>query len=116
MEVRRIETGKRMSQCVVAGSLAFQAGQVADDPKQDVRGQTQQVLQQIDALLAKAGSSKSQLVSATIYLADISYFAAMNSIWDTWVAADGKPARATVEAKLAAPEYLVEIQVVAAIG
>lgn len=114
MTLQRIETGARMSQAVVAGGLVFLAGQVANDTQADVSGQTAQVLAQIDALLARAGSDKSRLVSATIYLKDIGDFAAMNKVWDGWVAKDGKPARATVQAALATPAYLVEIQVVAA--
>ena len=104
-----------MSQGVVAGSVVYIAGQVADDTSADVKGQTAQVLAKIDAVLATAGSSKSQLLSATIYLKDMADFAAMNQIWDAWVAVDGKPARATVQAALATPEYLVEIQAVAAL-
>jgi enamine deaminase RidA (YjgF/YER057c/UK114 family) len=113
MTIRRFETGPRMSQAVVANGFVFLAGQVAEDTKQNVEGQTRQILAEIDRLLAVAGTNKSKLVSATIYLADIATFAEMNRAWEPWVAADGKPARATVEAKLAAPEYRVEIQVVA---
>ncbi len=115
MKIQRIEPGARMSQCVVAGGLAFLAGQVASDTSADVKGQTAQVLAQIDALLAKAGSSRSKLLSANIYLKDMAHFEAMNQVWDAWVAADGQPARATVQAALATPAGLVEIQVVAAL-
>ena len=104
-----------MSQGVVAGGVVYIAGQVADDTSADVKGQTAQVLAKIAALLAQAGSSKSKLLSATIYLQDMADFAAMNQIWDSWVAADGKPARATVQAALASPDYLVEIQAIAAL-
>lgn len=104
-----------MSQGVVAGGVVYLAGQVADDTNADVKGQTAQVLAKIDAVLAGAGSSKSNLLSATIYLKDMADFAAMNQVWDAWVAADGKPARATVQAALATPDYLVEIQAVAAV-
>jgi enamine deaminase RidA (YjgF/YER057c/UK114 family) len=114
MKIQRIEPGVRMSQCVVAGGLAFLAGQVADDVRADIKGQTTQVLAQIDALLAKAGTSKTNLLSANIYLQNMADFGAMNQVWDGWVAPDGKPARATVQAALATPDYLVEIQVVAA--
>jgi len=113
MSIRRLEPGVRMSQAVVANGFVFLAGQVATDPKADVEGQTRQVLGEIDRLLAAAGSHKDRILSATIYLADIGTFAEMNRAWEAWVAPDGKPARATVEAKLAAPEYRVEIQVVA---
>jgi enamine deaminase RidA (YjgF/YER057c/UK114 family) len=115
MNIKRIEPGVRMSQAVVANGFVFLAGQVASDTSQDVAGQTRQVLAEIDRLLEMAGSDKSKLVSANVYLPNISDFAAMNGVWDKWVAKDALPARATVEAALAAPVYLVEIQVVAVI-
>ena len=114
MSITRIESGKRMSQAVAHGNLVFLAGQVAPDPSADVAGQTHQILGEIDRLLAAAGSDKTKILSATIYLADIATFAQMNSQWDVWVPQGHLPARATVEARLAAPEYKVEIQVVAA--
>lgn len=114
--IRRIESGPRMSQAVVANGFVFLAGQVADDTSVGVREQTNQVLASIDRLLAAAGSDKGRIVSANVYLSDMSTFAEMNAAWDAWVASDAKPARATVEAKLAAPEYKVEIQVVAIAG
>lgn len=113
MSIKRIESGARMSQAVVANGFVYLAGQVATDPKADVEGQTRQVLGEIDRLLAAAGTSKQRILSATIYLADVSTFGQMNKAWEAWVPADAKPARATVEAKLVAPEYKVEIQVVA---
>lgn len=113
--IKRIEVGPRMAQAVVHGNIVYLAGQVADDPAADVAGQTRQVLASIDRLLAAAGSDKTRILSATIYLADIGTFAQMNSEWDAWVPRGHTPARATVEAKLAAPPYKVEIQVVAAV-
>jgi enamine deaminase RidA (YjgF/YER057c/UK114 family) len=113
--IKRIEAGPRMSQAVVHGNSVYLAGQVADDPSADVAGQTRQILASIDRLLAAAGSDKTRMLSATIYLADIATFAQMNSAWDAWVPRGHTPARATVEAKLAAPQYKVEIQVVAAV-
>jgi enamine deaminase RidA (YjgF/YER057c/UK114 family) len=113
MLIRRIESGARMSQAVVANGFVFLAGQVATDPSADVEGQTRQVLGEIDRLLGIAGTRKDRILSATIYLADVSTFAQMNKSWEAWVPVDAKPARATVEAKLVAPEYKVEIQVVA---
>lgn len=113
MPIKRLEPGARMSQAVVANGFVFLAGQVAPDPKSDVEGQTRQVLGEIDRLLAAAGSSKDRILSATIYLADVATFADMNRAWEAWVPPGAKPARATVEAKLVAPEYRVEIQVVA---
>jgi enamine deaminase RidA (YjgF/YER057c/UK114 family) len=113
VSIRRIESGARMSQAVVANGFVFLAGQVAPDPSGSVVSQTRQVLGEIDRLLEAVGSSKERIVSATVYLADINTFDEMNHAWDAWVPADAKPARATIEAKLAAPEYRVEIQVTA---
>jgi enamine deaminase RidA (YjgF/YER057c/UK114 family) len=113
MSIRRIESGARMSQAVVAKGFVFLAGQVATDPTADVEGQTRQILGEIDRLLLEAGSDKSQILTANVYLADIGTFADMNRAWEAWVARDAKPARATIEASLAAPEYRVEIQVTA---
>ena len=112
--IKRLHTGPRMSQAVIHDRTVYLAGQVADDPSQDVPGQTRQVLASIDRLLEEAGADKTRILSATIYLADIGTFAQMNSVWDTWVPQGHTPARATVEAKLAAPAYKVEIQVIAA--
>jgi enamine deaminase RidA (YjgF/YER057c/UK114 family) len=112
--IQRKHIGPRMSQAVMHGSIVYLAGQVADDPSQDVAGQTRQVLAAIDRLLGEAGTDKSRILSATIYLADMGTFAQMNTVWDTWVTQGHTPARATVEAKLAADAYKVEIQVIAA--
>ena len=112
--IQRLHTGPRMSQAVIHNRTVYLAGQVADDPSQDVAGQTRQVLASIDRLLDEAGADKTRILSATIYLADIGTFAQMNSVWDTWVPQGHTPARATVEAKMAAPAYRVEIQIVAA--
>jgi enamine deaminase RidA (YjgF/YER057c/UK114 family) len=112
--IERLHTGPRMSQAVIHGDTVYVAGQVAADPATDVVGQTKQVLAAIDALLAEAGTDKTRLLSANIYLADIGTFAQMNSVWDEWVPPGHAPARATVEARLASPVYKVEIQVVAA--
>ena len=118
LSIERHHTGKRMSEAVVfmpgGERVAWLAGQVAADPVADVTGQTTSVLAQIDALLAEIGSDKTKILSATIYLADIKDFAAMNAVWDAWVPQGHTPARATVEANLAAPAYRIEIQVVAA--
>lgn len=114
MSIERIDAGKRMSQAVVHGNTVYLAGQIADDPSQDVAGQTKQILGKIDALLKRAGTDKSKLLSANIWLSDIATFNQMNGEWDAWVIEGSTPARATVEAKLAAPQYKVEIAVVAA--
>jgi enamine deaminase RidA (YjgF/YER057c/UK114 family) len=111
--IQRLDCGPRMSQAVVHGNTVYLAGQVAKAPA-DVTGQTAAVLKQIDDLLARAGTAKEKILSATIYLADMKTFADMNKAWDAWVPAGSCPARATVEAKLAGPEYLVEIAVIAA--
>ena len=113
MAITRHNAGARMSGAVVNGSTVYLAGQVARDGSTTVKGQTEAVLKQIDELLAAAGSSKSKLLSATIYLAEIRTFDEMNAVWDAWVDPKNTPARATVEAKLAAPRYLVEIMVTA---
>ncbi len=113
--IKRIEAGPRMSQAVVHGNTVYIAGQVATDPTADVSGQTRQILNRIEVLLAAAGTDKSKLLACTIYLADISTFAAMNYVWDSWVVPGSTPARATVEAALASPEYTVEIVAIAAL-
>jgi enamine deaminase RidA (YjgF/YER057c/UK114 family) len=113
MQIKRYESGKRMSQAVVYGGLVFLAGQVADDTSQDVKGQTAQVLAKIDRLLAQAGSDKTRILSASIWIADYTLYNDMNEIWDAWVPAGEAPARACVESKLAFPQYRVEIGVIA---
>ena len=113
--IKRIEAGPRMSQAVVHGKTVYVAGQVATDPTADVSGQTRQVLASIDRLLAAAGTDKTRLLAATIYLADIGTFGAMNAVWEAWVAPGATPARATLEAQLAGPAYKVEIVVTAAV-
>jgi enamine deaminase RidA (YjgF/YER057c/UK114 family) len=116
MSIKRIGAGPRMSKAVVYNGVAYLAGQVADKAKgEGVTEQTREILSIIDAILAEAGSDKTKLLSATIYLPDIGTFAQMNAAWDAWVAPGHTPARATVEAKLAAPEYKVEIAVIAAV-
>jgi enamine deaminase RidA (YjgF/YER057c/UK114 family) len=103
-----------MSQAVVHGDTVYLAGQVADRAKgQSVTEQTKEILATIERLLLEAGSSKSSILSTTVYLADIATFAEMNAVWDGWVAPGHAPARATVEAKLAAPAYTVEIACIA---
>jgi len=114
MTIKRLHSGPRMSQAVIHNGMVFLAGQVADDAKQDVSHQTKQVLAAIDKLLAEAGSDKSRLLAAQIFLADMADFAAMNKVWEDWVVPGHTPARATVEAAMARPGYLVEIVVTAA--
>lgn len=112
--IQRLQPGKRLSQGAVHGDLVYSAGIVADDPLPDAKKQTEQILAQIDRLLAEAGSDKSRILTATIWLSDIRHYAAMNEAWDPWVEQGHTPARACVEARLAAPQYWVEIRVVAA--
>jgi enamine deaminase RidA (YjgF/YER057c/UK114 family) len=114
MSIKRLDSGPRFSQAVVANGLVFLAGQVAADTSVDTAAQTKQVLAAIDALLVRTGSQKSKIISATIYLADIADFAAMNQAWDAWLDPQAKPARATVQAALVTPAHRVEIQIVAA--
>ena len=114
--IERFEVGPRMSQAVVYRGVAYLAGIVADDLVPSVTEQTRQILGKIDRLLAAAGSDKTRILKANIWLADISKFGEMNAVWDGWVAKGQPPARATVEAKLATPDYLVEIMVEAAAG
>jgi enamine deaminase RidA (YjgF/YER057c/UK114 family) len=115
MTIQRFDTGPRMSQVVIHGDTVFLAGVVASNAAgESVTRQTQDVLSIIDGHLKKAGSDKSKLLAATIYLTDMNTFAEMNAVWDGWVSAGNTPARATVEAKLASPKYSVEIMVTAA--
>jgi enamine deaminase RidA (YjgF/YER057c/UK114 family) len=113
MTIKRFETGPRMSQAVVHNGTVYLAGQVAKGAT--VKDQTTAILKQIDSLLAAAGTDKTKLLSATIWLVNMGTFAEMNSVWDPWVSPGNTPARACVESKLAAPEYLVEIAVICAI-
>jgi len=115
MTITRIGAGPRMSKAVIHGDTVYLAGQVADAAKgKSVGEQTKDILQQIDAILAEAGTDKSKILSTNIWLADISTFAEMNAEWDAWVVPGATPARATVEAKLAAPIYTVEIMMTVA--
>jgi len=114
-KIRRIGPGPRMSKAAIHGDVIYTAGQVADKAKGgSVEDQTHEILALIDEILAEAGSEKANILSATIYLADISTFAEMNKVWDVWVDKANPPARATVEAKLVTPDYKVEIAVIAA--
>lgn len=114
MSIVRLKSGPRMSQAVIHGGLVYLAGQVGA-PGEDVQAQTRAVLSSIDALLAEAGTDRSRILSATIWLADMGDFAAMNAVWEDWVDQATAPARATGEVRLATDEYKVEIIVVAAL-
>jgi len=114
--IQRILPGKRYSEAVIVQGLIFCSGMVPENTDADATAQTQNVLQQIDQLLASQGTDKSRIVDATIYLADMADYNAMNEAWDAWVAEGDAPARATVEARLADPHWKVEIKVVAALS
>ncbi|HZP79974.1 MAG TPA: RidA family protein [Pseudolabrys sp.] len=115
MSIQRHDTGPRMSKAVVNGNTVYLAGIVAENPKgKSMTDQTKSILGQIDGFLAKAGTDKSKLLSANIWITDMANFAEMNAVWDAWVSPGNTPARATVQAGLASPDYKVEIMVVAA--
>ena len=117
MSIRRLKSNRRMSQAVIHGGIVYTAGQVAlNAPGESVRNQTASILAEIDSLLADAGSNKSRILSTTIWLSSMDYFAEMNEVWDAWVVEGDTPARACVEAKLAAPDFDVEIAVIAALA
>lgn len=115
MNITRIETGQRMSRIVIHNNTIYLCGQVAADATEDITGQTTTMLAKVDNLLEKVGSSREHILSATVYLRDMKDFSAMNEVWDNWVPEGYAPARACVEARLARPELLVEISVVAAL-
>lgn len=115
MEIRRIQCGPRMSEAVVYNGMVYLAGQVAADAEQDITGQTQQVLAAIDDLLAEAGTDKSRLLTAQIFLKDLSEFGAMNAVWEQWVVPGATPTRATIQAELARPGWKIEVLVTAAL-
>lgn len=114
MEIKRLHVGKRLSEVAIHNGTVYLAGQIASDTKQDILGQTREVLGHIDRLLAEAGSDKSRILSTQIYITDMANFPAMNTVWEAWVVPGQTPPRATVEAKLADPACLVEIVIVAA--
>jgi enamine deaminase RidA (YjgF/YER057c/UK114 family) len=113
--IQRFDVGPRMSEMAVHNGVVYLAGQVAEDGSQDITGQTQQVLAAVDALLARAGSDKSKILRAQIFLVDLADFAAMNAVWEQWVVAGHTPPRATVQAALARPEWKIEVVVTAAV-
>ena len=114
MTITRIDPGKRLAAAVKHNDTLYIAGQTADTESGSIEVQTKEVLAKIDALLAKGGSSKAKLLTISVYLSNIADFAAMNTVYDAWLDTANLPARATVEAKLAAAEYKVEIAVIAA--
>ncbi|HEY8606870.1 MAG TPA: RidA family protein [Noviherbaspirillum sp.] len=114
MDIKRLHVGKTLSEAAVHNGVVYLAGQVAEDLTQNIEGQTREVLGHIDRLLAEAGSDKTRILMCQIFIADIKDFAGMNAVWNAWVADGHAPPRATVQAKLAKPEWLVEMVVTAA--
>ncbi len=114
-DIQRFHVGVRLSEMAVHNGTVYLAGQVPDDPTKDISGQTAEVLANIDKLLTEAGTDKSRLLMAQIFLSDLADFPAMNAVWDAWVVAGQTPPRATVQAKLARPEWLIEVVVTAAV-
>lgn len=115
MTIQRHHVGPRLSEIVVHNQTIYLAGQVADATlQQDARAQSEEIFGMIDRLLAEVGSDKTKILSAQIWLADMSDYDAMNEAWSVWVPQGHTPARATVESKLASPEYKVEVKIIAA--
>ena len=114
-QIKRFHVGARISEMAVYNHTAYLAGQVTSDGNLDITGQTRNVLAQIDQLLSQAGTDKSRILMCQIYITDLANFAAMNKVWDEWISAGNTPPRATVQANLAKPEWLIEIVVTAAV-
>lgn len=114
--IQRFDVGPRLSEMAVHQGTAYLAGQVPDTEGADIAAQTREVLASIDALLARAGTDRSRILMAQIFIADLADFAAMNAVWDAWVTPGHTPPRATVQAQLARPGWRVEIVVTAAVG
>jgi len=115
MPIQRLQTKKRMSRIVIHNDTIYLCGQVCEDASQGIKEQTATMLAKVDALLEEAGSDKERILSATVYIRDMKDFAAMNEVWDDWVSDGNAPARACVEARMARPELLVEVSVIAAV-
>ncbi|MBH0034420.1 RidA family protein [Pseudoalteromonas sp. NZS71_1] len=115
MTIERLQTGARMSRIVKHNGTVYLCGQVCADAQKGIKEQTQTMLDKVEALLDEAGSSKEHMLSATIYVKSMEYFADMNAVWDAWVTEGYAPARACVEAEMARDALLVEISVVAAL-
>ena len=113
-DIKRFNVEKRLSDMAVYNGVAYLAGQIPEDGTLDIEGQTRQVLQIIDRLLAEAGTDKSRILMAQIYIANMAEFPGMNKAWDAWVAEGQAPVRCTVGAKLAHPDWKLEIRIVAA--
>ena len=115
LEITRSHVGARMSELAVYNNTAYLAGQVSADASLDIEGQTRSVLQQVDSLLAEAGTDKSQILMCQLFLTDLANFAAVNQVWESWIVPGHTPPRATVQAQLANPAWLIEVVVTAAV-
>src|SRR4051812_5312455 len=114
MNIERFHVGKTLSETAVHGGVVYLAGQVSDNGSQSIEGQTREVLSHIDRLLEEAGSDKTRILMCQIFIADLKHFDGMNAVWNEWIAEGNAPPRATVEARLVRPEWLVEMVVTAA--
>ncbi|MET3118046.1 enamine deaminase RidA (YjgF/YER057c/UK114 family) [Undibacterium sp. GrIS 1.8] len=114
MSLQRFHVGQRLSETAIFNKTIYLAGQIPEDTSQDIIGQTTEVLGHVDRLLAEAGSDKSHILMCQIFLSDITQISGMNQAWDAWVAEGNAPPRATVQAALANPDWLIEVVVTAA--
>jgi enamine deaminase RidA (YjgF/YER057c/UK114 family) len=114
-DLQRMHVGARLSETAIFNGVVYLAGMVPECEATDIRSQTADVLQQIELRLAEAGSDKTRILRTQIYLKDITDIAAMNEVWDAWVVSGSAPPRATVQAALANPVYLIEVVVTAAV-
>ncbi|OGB22995.1 MAG: hypothetical protein A3I66_08190 [Burkholderiales bacterium RIFCSPLOWO2_02_FULL_57_36] len=114
MDIKRLHVGKTLSEAAIHNGTIYLAGQIAEDTTHNIDGQTREVLDHVDRLLAEAGSDKTRILMCQIYISDVKDFDSMNEVWNAWVADGNSPPRATVEAKLVKPEILVEMVVTAA--
>ncbi|MDB5762572.1 MAG: RidA family protein [Herminiimonas sp.] len=114
MDIKRLHVGKTLSEIAVHNGTIYLAGQIAEDATQNIDGQTREVLGHIDRLLAEANSDKTRILMCQIFISDVKDFAGMNAVWNEWVADGHSPPRATVQAQLVNPEWLVEMIVTAA--
>lgn len=114
MDIKRLHVGKTLSEIAIHNGTIYLAGQISENGARDIAGQTREILGHVDRLLTEAGSDKTRILMCQIFIADMKDFAGMNAVWNEWVAEGNSPPRATVEAKLAMPEWLVEMVVTAA--
>ena len=113
--IQRFDVGTRLSEMAIHNGVVYLAGQIPEDPNLDIEGQTREVLQAIDRLLARAGTDKSKLLMVQIFLVDLADFESMNRVWDAWVVPGHTPPRATVQANLASPKWRIEVVATAAV-